>query len=105
MVEGKLEIWLENWEKNWWHKLVAIIALVNFALVLFNATYVPFRDFYFREIPPLVHLYDRVKGIEPHPDTQHYLETVEQLAISVPQKPLDSTEVQKLFLSLRLQSA
>lgn len=62
---------------NWWNKLVALIALANFVLVLFNISYIPLRTIYLRYFPAIVSLYDPVKGIEVNPRTNHYLETVD----------------------------
>ncbi len=62
-----------------WSKLVAIIALINLVLGLFNLSYVPMRSIYLHQVPALVALYDPIKGIEPHPDTQQYLQTVDRL--------------------------
>lgn len=64
-------------------RIMALLALVNFALVLFNMTYITFRDFYFQYIPPLTKVYDQIKGIEPNRDTEKYLETFEKLKIKV----------------------
>lgn len=63
----------------WWSKLIAIAAVINFALVLFNLSYIPLRDFYLRQLPGLVTVVDPLKGIEPHPFTQRYLRTVDDL--------------------------
>jgi hypothetical protein len=70
-----------RWQRrvSGWNKIVAIITLVNLLLGLFNLSYVPLRDIYIEQIPTLVSVYDPVKGIEPHPDTQHYLQTVDRL--------------------------
>ena len=63
----------DSQKSNWITKLVAILALINFALVLFDYSYVPWRDFYLQAYPPLTQFYDPVKGIEPHPITEDYL--------------------------------
>nr|WP_245817195.1 hypothetical protein [Hydrococcus rivularis] len=86
----------------WWDKGIALLALANLILVLFDLTYIPLRDFWLqgrvqlflkigpfeREFPdpPLRILpfrvsdwYDWVKGIEPHRDTEQYLQLVEEL--------------------------
>ena len=64
---------------TWWQKIIALIAVINLCLVLFNLSYLPFRDIYLRYTPVLIRIYDPVKGIEPHPDTETYLDTVGQL--------------------------
>ena len=60
---------------NWWQKFIAAIALINLILVLFNFSYLRFRDFYLHNVPVLVDIYDPIKAIEPHPDTEKYLQT------------------------------
>jgi hypothetical protein len=69
---------------------MALVALGNLSLVLFDISYVSGRDFYFRQLPVLTQLYDPFKGIEPHRDTQKYLETLEKLKTQVVQTGLPS---------------
>lgn len=90
---------------SWWGKLSAIIALLNFILVLFNLSYIPLRDVYLRQVPSLVALSDPYKGIEPHPVTQKYLKTVNDLTVDLAQNGLRSPESERLLSSLRSQSA
>ncbi|MBW4681383.1 MAG: hypothetical protein KME19_14885 [Microcoleus vaginatus WJT46-NPBG5] len=90
---------------QWWAKLSALIALFNLALVLFNITYIPLRDFYLRQLPGVVAVYDPVKGIEPHPVTVKYLNTVDQLSAQLPQAGLPEAQTQQLLEDLRNQSA
>lgn len=90
---------------TWWDKLVALIALVNLVLVIFNVSYLPLRDIYLREIPKLVTTYDPIKGLEPHPDTQRYLNTVDTLAKELPKQGLQAPQTEQLLASLREQSA
>ena len=87
---------------NWITKLVAILALVNFALVLFDYSYVPWRDFY-RQFPPLTQLYDPVKGIEPHPITEDYLEQFNTLK-EVSAEGLDIPLIKEELSQLRTRS-
>jgi hypothetical protein len=89
---------------SWWSKFVAIVILCNFALVLFNVSYIPLRDIYLRYFPELVESYDPVKRIEPHPDTQNYLATVEQLRSQLEATGLESPEVDALLAELRQKS-
>lgn len=77
----------------WFERLMAVVAIGNFSLVLFDISYVPWRDFYFRQLPALTKIYDPFKGIEPHRDTQKYLETVEDLKNQVVQTGLTSPQV------------
>jgi hypothetical protein len=64
---------------SWWEKAIAILALVSLLISFFNLTYVPLRDLYLHYVPAIVEHYDPLKGITPHPFTQNYLKTVNQL--------------------------
>lgn len=88
----------------WWEKVIAIVALINLLLALFNLTYVPLRDFYWRYVPDLVQTYDPVKGIEPHPTTQAYLTTVDRLEATLTQPGLVDERVDEILAQLRSQS-
>lgn len=93
---------------------MAILASANLVLVLFDLSYVPLRSFYLQRLPILVPLpfvdnltqwYDPVKGIEPHRDTQAYLETVEALRDQVDATGLRSPKTEQLLQDLRDRSA
>ncbi|MBD6617626.1 hypothetical protein FNW02_17770 [Komarekiella sp. 'clone 1'] len=89
----------------WFERLMAITATVNLGLVLFDLSYVPGRDFYLRRLPQITQIYDPIKGIEPHRDTNKYLETVAALEQEVSQVGLQSPEVKtKLEEISRLSS-
>lgn len=77
----------------WFDRLMATIATVNFGLVMFDLSYVPWRDFYLRRLPQITQVYDQVKGIEPHRETQSYVETVNALEEQVSQTGLQSPQV------------
>ncbi|MBD2134226.1 hypothetical protein H6F47_17740 [Sphaerospermopsis sp. FACHB-1094] len=77
----------------WLEKLMAIAASLNLGLVVFDLSYVPWRDFYFRQLPQITQIYDPIKGIEPHRDTKNYLETVAALEAQVSQTGLNSPQV------------
>ena len=78
-----------------WDRFVAVWASVNLLWVAFDITYVPLRTFWLqrnlypipsvplvvplRFIPDLTPLVDPIKGIEPHRETQAYLEQFRQL--------------------------
>ncbi len=64
-------------------RIMALLALLNFTLVLFNITYVTFRDFYFDHIPMIIKVYDPIKGIEANRDTEKYLNSFEQLKTKI----------------------
>ncbi|MDB9313935.1 hypothetical protein PN462_12550 [Spirulina sp. CS-785/01] len=90
--------------KQWWRRFVALIALVNLILVFFNITYIPFRDIYVRHLPPLVSLYDPVKSITPDPDTQNYLQTVQEFKDYLKNHSLESPKSQEYLAYLRTKS-
>ena len=93
----------ENRDRNWWSQLVALIALIDLILVLFNFSYLPLRDIYLSNAPLLVKIYDPVKGIEPHPDTETYLATSDRLQEQIPRTGL-TTSTLELLAFLRQQS-
>jgi hypothetical protein len=71
---------------------MAIIASIGFIVSIFDLTYIPCRDFYFRNLPAVIQYYDRLKGIEPHRETERYLNAVEQLKLTVKQTGLASAQ-------------
>ncbi|BAY27139.1 hypothetical protein NIES2100_69610 [Calothrix sp. NIES-2100] len=78
----------------YFERLMALTATVNLCLVLFNLSYVPWRDFYWRKLPQITQIYDPIKGIEPHRETNNYLKTVDALEEQVSQTGLQSPQVQ-----------
>lgn len=88
---------------NWWSRLIALIAVINLILVSFNLSYLSLRDIYFRHTPWLVRVYDPVKGIEPHPDTETYLQTSDRLRQRIIREGL-TADAENLLASLRQQS-
>ncbi|MBD2437189.1 hypothetical protein H6G69_10315 [Nostoc sp. FACHB-110] len=74
---------------------MALIAAVNLGLVAFDLSYVPWRDFYLRKIPKITNIYDPIKGIEPHRETQHYLQQVDALREQVSQTGLTSPQAKE----------
>ncbi len=85
-------------------KLMTMLAIINFILVLFNLSYVPLRDLYFRYLPRLIELYDPIKGIEPHRDTERYINSVQQLEQEALEQGINSPQVSATLESLREQS-
>ncbi|MGB3636596.1 MAG: hypothetical protein WBA39_03255, partial [Rivularia sp. (in: cyanobacteria)] len=77
MVQTNFEPY-QNPKGNWWKNFIAVVAVINLVLVLFNFSYIPLRDVYLKHIPAIT-AYDSVKSIEPHPVTQRYLNTVDIL--------------------------
>jgi hypothetical protein len=66
-------------DKNlWWERGLAILIAINFGWVLFDLSYIPWRNLYFRYLPTLTKVYDPLKGIEPHRETTKYLATVDR---------------------------
>ncbi|BAZ20628.1 hypothetical protein NIES4073_15050 [Kalymmatonema gypsitolerans NIES-4073] len=90
---------------RWFERCIAIVALINLSLVFFDLTYVALRDFYLQALPPLTRIYDPVKGIEPHPETQNYLYKVNELQEEVLQTGLHSPQAASLLSELRVLSS
>jgi hypothetical protein len=102
----------------WFERGMAILALVNLFLVLFDLSYIPLRDFWLQgriniplfkqplrvPLPPITQWYDPVKGVEPYRDTQQYLGKVQELQRQIQQRGrqgLRSPEVEPLLADLR----
>ncbi|MEL6457272.1 MAG: hypothetical protein AAFQ91_03320 [Cyanobacteria bacterium J06621_15] len=89
-------------KKNlWFERLIALTATANLALVLFNLTYVGWRDFYLRNLPQIQEIYDPIKGIEPHRETQNYLNTVEEFEEQISESGINSTASRNKLEELR----
>ncbi len=87
--------------KNLWlERLMALIASIGFLAGMFDLTYIPCRDFYFRNIPEIAHFYDRYKGIQPHRETERYLNAVKQLKVTIKQTGLASAQTQSWLQEL-----
>lgn len=83
------------------NKVLAALAVVNLGLVAFDWSYIPWRDFYLRYVPEFTQWYGAAfKGIEPHRDTDTYLEQVEVLQ----QAGLDGAETDEILADLRDRS-
>jgi hypothetical protein len=115
-----------------WDKGIALLALANLILVLFDLTYIPFRDFWLqgrvqlfikigpfeREFPepPLRVLpfrvsdwYDWIKGIEPHQETEAYLQLVKELNQEIDRNALqtfdkNANSIERILKQLRDRS-
>lgn len=85
-------------------RFTSILALGNLILVLFHLSYIPLRDLYLKTFPELTEFYDPVVGIEPHPVTENYLNTVNELEEQVLQTGLQSPQTEELLEELRLLS-
>lgn len=89
----------------WFERLVAVIALINLLLVLFDISYIRFRDVYLRFLPEFTAWYgETFKGITPERTTTLYLETIDKLEEQVAQTGLQSTQAESLLADLRQQS-
>lgn len=81
---------------------MATIALVNLGLVVFDASYIPFRDLYLRYIPGFTQWYgEQFKGIEPERFTVAYLQEIDALENQVVATGLNSPEVRSQLATLR----
>jgi len=76
----------------WFERLMALIATINLVLVVFDLSYVQWRNFYLRNFPKITSIYDPIKGIEPHRETQNYLKQVDALEEQVSQTGLTSPQ-------------
>ncbi|MEB3150845.1 MAG: hypothetical protein VKL60_17740 [Sphaerospermopsis sp.] len=95
---SKLRISKQN---LWLERLMAITATLNLSLVMFDWSYVPWRDFYFRNLPQLSRVYDPIKGIEPHRDTVNYLNNIASLEVQVSESGLGSPQVKTTLAEIR----
>ncbi len=86
----------------WFERIMALIALVNLIVVLYDTSYIRFRDLHLRFFPELTTWYgETFKGIEPERATEAYLNTVERLEEQVAQTGLQSIQAQTLLSELR----
>ncbi|MBW4471588.1 MAG: hypothetical protein KME45_14445 [Stenomitos rutilans HA7619-LM2] len=125
---------LRHRRRLWFERLMAIVALANLGLVIFDLSYVPLRNFWLLgkvklpllpsvilPMPPapavckpigeppdkatlFTACYDRVKGIEAYRDTQAYLENVNQLEQLIQQGGVKSPAVAQALKGLQEQS-
>ncbi|RZM78874.1 hypothetical protein [Leptolyngbya iicbica] len=103
VIERPTGLRLERWGRRWSQAATIAIA-VNLCLVFFNLTYVPLRHVYQVYLPGLVKLYDPLKGIEPHPVTQDYLQDISTLRTTLESEGLNDPATQTLLADLRQQS-
>lgn len=97
-------------------RIMAVLAVTNLLLVLFDLSYIPLRDFWLQgkikvfgltvemPLPPITQWYDPIKDIEPNRDTDQYLEKFNQLENQIKQTGVGSPQVQQILQELRLQS-
>jgi hypothetical protein len=90
----------------WFERVMALLALANLGFVLFDLSYIPWRDFYLKHLPQFTVWYGaQVKGIEPHQITTAYLAAVQQLENQVALTGVQSPEVNQQLLNLQTRSA
>ncbi|QEY31382.1 hypothetical protein EVJ50_03055 [Synechococcus sp. RSCCF101] len=96
----------------WWDRAVASWAALNFALVLFDLSYVPLRAFWLQRnlyplpsvplsipmpfLPDVTPWYDPVKGIEPHRDTTAYIAAFEEMDRSLLEEGISTERARRL---------
>ena len=83
-----------------WDVFMVYVALLNVALIVFDFTYLWLRPVYFEHVPALTRLYDQVKGVEPHPVTEAYLEDAARLSKLV-LEGVEGAEIQSALEDLR----
>lgn len=88
-------------------RLIALIILINLILVLFDLSYIPFRDTYLQLAPEQTVWYgERFKGIEPERMTVRYLQLVDSLKKQLDGSSIaESERAQSLLAQLREESA
>jgi hypothetical protein len=130
LVKPKFTTTVKKQRPNlWFEKIMAIIAVVNLLLVIFDLSYVPLRDFWLHgqvrlgnlksayvnipgikidilpsNVSQFVLQYDEVKGITPNRTTEKYLEKVANLETQLATNPLNSPEITPLLSDLRRRS-
>jgi hypothetical protein len=82
-------------------RIIAVIALVNLALVFFDITYLSLRPTYRQYLTGITQIYDPLKGITPHPETQRYQAQVDQLNRHLAQGGPQSPQVEDSLLELQ----
>ncbi len=87
-----------------WSQFMAALTVVNLLFVFFNLTYVPLRSLYFKYLPGVVQVYDPVKGIEPHPVTEGYLQAVDDVRSRIAQTGLQDPALTGQLQALQQQS-
>lgn len=116
-------------DRLWISRIMAIISAFNLGLVIFDITYIPLRDIWLNgkvtvgkfKIGPyeysgkrlkvlpeswskIITQYDVIKGIEPHRDTQTFLNLIQELETSIQQNGLEGEETEEILSKLRESS-
>lgn len=82
-------------------RIIAIIALINLGLVFFDLSYLNLRPVYRQHLGAVTQIYDPVKGIKAHPQTERYQAQVEQLRNQLTQAEPRSPQVEDSLSELR----
>ena len=113
----------------WFERLMALLAVINLAIVAFDLSYIPLRDFWLsgqvtiarintayvefegikldllnQNTSEFITQYDAIKGIIPNRGTEEYLTKVEQLEQEIAINGLDSPVANNLLGDLRRRS-
>ncbi|MBT9317511.1 hypothetical protein [Leptothoe spongobia] len=90
----------------WFERLMVAIATANLILVLFDISYIRFRDLYLKFLPTPTTWYGQTfKGIEEHRVTTAYLAEVDALKATLENESLDSQAAKRQLANLRSSSA
>ena len=113
----------------WFEKIMALIAVINLLLVIFDLSYIPLRDFWLhgqvrlgniksayvnipgieldvipKDVSQFILQYDAVKEIVPYRTTEQYLSKVAQLEQTLAINSINSPEVTLMLSDLRRRS-
>lgn len=99
-----------NWEELKKRKKIPLLfdlfmvslALVNIILVVFDFTYLSFRDFYFHRINFITKIYDPIKGIEKNRDTEKYIMLADEFFKNIENVKNDSLKKQLINISYEM---
>ncbi|MBX2865211.1 MAG: hypothetical protein KTR27_16790 [Leptolyngbyaceae cyanobacterium MAG.088] len=89
----------------WFERLMVAIATANLILVLFDLSYIRFRDLYFKLLPTPTAWYGQIfKGIEENRVTVAYLNEVDGLQETLETEGLDAPNAKRQLANLRRSS-
>ncbi|EKV02827.1 hypothetical protein Lepto7375DRAFT_5091 [Leptolyngbya sp. PCC 7375] len=89
----------------WFERVMVAIATANLLLVVFDLSYIRFRDIYFKTLPgPTTWYGETFKGIEEHRVTAAYLREVDTLQETLENEGLDSPTANRQLANLRRSS-
>ncbi len=94
-------LWMMGRLSDW---SIVILAVLNFAVVIFDFTYLDLRHHYLKLAPQAVERYDPVKGVAPHRMTESYLERADS-AFAHLKVDSASPQARSLLMEMRAVSA